>query len=58
MNISYYGGQSTIVPLPLNVFHKMAEWLQSKTNQGSIAACEAVISFFIQSCEVFEDASK
>jgi hypothetical protein len=25
MNISYYGGQSTIVPLPLNVFQKMVE---------------------------------
>jgi hypothetical protein len=25
MNISYYGGQSTIVPLPLNVFQKMIE---------------------------------
>jgi hypothetical protein len=25
MNISYYGGQSTIVPLPLNIFQKMVE---------------------------------
>jgi hypothetical protein len=25
MNISYYGGQSTIVPLPLHVFQKMVE---------------------------------
>jgi hypothetical protein len=25
MNISYYGGTSTIVPLPLNIFHKMVE---------------------------------
>lgn len=25
MNISYYGGKSTIVPLPLNVFQKMLE---------------------------------
>jgi hypothetical protein len=25
MNISYYGGVSTIVPLPLSVFRKMVE---------------------------------
>lgn len=25
MNISYYGGKSTIVPLPLNIFQKMVE---------------------------------
>ncbi|WP_373845976.1 AlwI family type II restriction endonuclease, partial [Bacteroides heparinolyticus] len=25
LNISYYGGKSTIVPLPLNVFQKMLE---------------------------------
>jgi hypothetical protein len=25
MNISYYGGVSTIVPLPLNIFQKMVE---------------------------------
>lgn len=25
MSISYYGGKSTIVPLPLNVFQKMIE---------------------------------
>ena len=25
MNISYYGGKSTIIPLPLNVFIKMME---------------------------------
>lgn len=25
MNISYYGGKSTIIPLPLNVFQKMVE---------------------------------
>jgi hypothetical protein len=25
MNINYYGGTSTIVPLPLNVFIKMVE---------------------------------
>lgn len=25
MNISYYGGQSVIVPLPLHIFRKMLE---------------------------------
>ena len=25
MNITYYGGKSTIVPLPLNIFKKMLE---------------------------------
>lgn len=39
------------------IFHNMAEWLRAKTQRSSIYACEVVISFFIQSCEVFINVS-
>jgi len=39
------------LPKP-EVFQKMISWLQEET-RGSYEACEIVISYFIQSCEVF-----
>jgi hypothetical protein len=40
------------------IFNKIAEWLQVKTQQNSIESCKAIVSFFIQSCEVFSHVSK
>jgi hypothetical protein len=40
------------------IFNKIAEWLQIKTQQNSIESCKAIVSFFIQSCEVFNHVSK
>jgi ssDNA-binding Zn-finger/Zn-ribbon topoisomerase 1 len=40
------------------VFNKIAEWLQLKTQQNSIESCKIIVSFFIQSCEVFDHVSK
>lgn len=40
------------------IYEKMTEWLQRTTKASSDTACEIVISFFIQNCEVFEDVTK
>ena len=39
------------------VFQKMVSWLQDET-RGSYDACEIVISYFVQSCEVFYAATE
>ena len=36
------------------LFDSLVEWVRSKSG-GSRAACEAVVSFFIQDCEVFRE---
>lgn len=38
------------------LFDSLVEWVQSKSG-GSRAACEAIVSFFIQDCEVFREIS-
>jgi cytochrome c553 len=35
------------------IFNAMVDWLNNKTLKVSKMACEAVIAFFVQSCEVF-----
>lgn len=44
------------LPKP-EVFQKMVSWLQEET-RGSYDACEIIISYFIQSCEVFYASTK
>ena len=39
------------------IFQRMVTWLQEET-RGSYDACEIVISYFIQSCEVFYAATE
>ena len=39
------------------IFDSLVSWVQSKTH-GSKEACEAVVSFFVQDCEVFREISK
>jgi hypothetical protein len=36
-----------------DMFYNLVEWLKSKTQCQSTQACEIIISFFIQNCEVF-----
>jgi hypothetical protein len=36
------------------IFNSLVEWLSKMTNQASREACEIIISYFIQNCEVFE----
>ena len=40
-----------------HVFDQIVEWLQNKTN-GDRSACEIVVSFFVQNCEVFNASAK
>lgn len=40
------------------IFNQMAFWIKNKTLSSSIEACEAVLSFFVQHCEVFREISK
>ncbi|MBQ4437887.1 HNH endonuclease [bacterium] len=37
------------------IFKHLCNWLQSKVPDSKIEACEAVISYFIQNCEVFHE---
>ncbi|MDR0630507.1 MAG: HNH endonuclease, partial [Holosporales bacterium] len=36
------------------IFYNLVEWLKSKTQCQSTQACEIIISFFVQNCEVFD----
>lgn len=40
-----------------SIFDALVEWVMSKT-KTSRSVCEAVVSFFIQNCEVFREISK
>lgn len=54
MNISYYGGQSVIVPLPLNIFQKMVE---DSYNASYVPGSHNVKQFFEYSREKAETSS-
>lgn len=34
------------------VFNHMIKWFMEKTGSASVEACEIVVSFFIQNCEI------
>ncbi len=36
-----------------DIFNAMVDWLFNKTNKTSREGCEVIISYFIQSCEIF-----
>ena len=40
------------------VFSKMVEWIMHKTQSDSMESCEAVVSFFVQNCEVFYEITE
>lgn len=40
------------------IFESLVKWLKSKLVGSSTEACEAVISYFVQSCEVFHENTK
>lgn len=41
------------------IYQQIAEWLHVKADRkGSVDSCKAIVSFFIQNCEVFENVSK
>lgn len=41
-----------------DIFDQLAMWIMSKTLSPSRAACEAVVSFFVQNCEVFHEITE
>lgn len=41
-----------------DIFNKLVEWLDSKTQNHSRTACEYIIAFFIQNCEVFNEIAQ
>ena len=41
-----------------DLFNKLVDWLSKKTQTSSICACEIIISYFIQNCEVFDEITK
>lgn len=40
------------------VFSKIVEWIKYKTQSNSVESCEAIVSFFVQNCEVFYEVSE
>lgn len=40
------------------IFSKIVEWIKNKTQSNSLEACEAVVSFFVQNCEVFYEITE
>lgn len=40
------------------IFAQMVQWLMEHTENQKREACEAVISFFVQNCEVFDEITK
>jgi hypothetical protein len=41
-----------------NLFYGIVDWLKSKTQSQNRDACEIVVAFFVQNCEVFNEISK
>lgn len=40
------------------IFDQIVNWIMAKTCSTSKAACEAVVSFFVQNCEVFHEITE
>lgn len=40
------------------IYNAMVDWLNNRTLKVSLMACEAVVAFFIQNCEVFDEITK
>lgn len=40
------------------IFNLLVDWVMSKNPLSSREACEILISFFVQDCEVFDEISE
>lgn len=40
------------------IFNQIVDWVKRKTFSSSVSACEAVVSFFVQNCEVFYEIAE
>lgn len=41
-----------------DIFDQLVNWVMAKTSSTSREACEAVVSFFVQNCEVFHEITE
>ena len=41
-----------------DIFDQLVNWVMAKTRSTSREACEAVVSFFVQNCEVFHEITE
>ena len=41
-----------------DIFDKMVGWLMQKTNCTNKVACEIVIAYYVQNCEVFDEITE
>ena len=41
-----------------DIFDQLVNWVMAKTRAASREACEAVVSFFVQNCEVFHEITE
>lgn len=41
-----------------NIFNSLVLWMHSKIKNSSLEACEIVIAFFVQNCEVFDEITE
>lgn len=41
-----------------DIFNSLVLWIQSKIKMASIEACEVIIAFFVQNCEVFDEITE
>ena len=41
-----------------DIFNRLVDWVMAKTLSTSRDACEAVVSFFVQNCEVFHEITE
>ena len=42
----------------MQIYDELVDWIYNKTTAPNRIACEAIIAFFVQSCEVFHEISK
>ncbi len=42
----------------IEIFNYLVEWLMSKTKSKDQIACEIIISYFVQTCEVFDEITQ
>ena len=40
------------------IFNHIVSWIQTETCSASVSACEAVVAFFVQNCEVFNEVTE
>ncbi|WP_391117739.1 ABC-three component system protein [Psychrobacillus sp. L3] len=41
-----------------DIFNSMVNWMHSQLDNSSFEACEVVVSYFVQNCEVFREITK